>query len=77
LLLVPVSDMLIATPLQVSYSDDVDARSMALLFLGAMAPLVTEEKHVHDLLLESLDTDSPLEVDAAITVLGEFGSRSL
>lgn len=60
----------------VSHSTDVKARSLSLMFLGALAPIIYENKQVHHLLLESLDSAHQLEVKAAISASGFIAAHS-
>ncbi|KAI1697725.1 integrator complex subunit 7 [Ditylenchus destructor] len=62
--------------MKVSHSNDFYARSLTLLLLAALAPLISENKKVHHLLIESLDCDEDTELQSAIFAITEFGKYS-
>uniref|UniRef100_A0A915E4N5 Integrator complex subunit 7 n=1 Tax=Ditylenchus dipsaci TaxID=166011 RepID=A0A915E4N5_9BILA len=70
------SEEIVRRVMKVSHSNDYHARSLTLLFLAALAPLISENKKVHHLLIESLDCSEDTELSATIYAITEFGKHS-
>uniref|UniRef100_A0A915CNK8 Integrator complex subunit 7 N-terminal domain-containing protein n=1 Tax=Ditylenchus dipsaci TaxID=166011 RepID=A0A915CNK8_9BILA len=58
------------------HSNDFFARSVTLLYLAALAPLISENIKVHFLLIESLDSSEDTELIAAIYAIKSVGKHS-
>ncbi|KAI6218349.1 Integrator complex subunit 7 [Aphelenchoides fujianensis] len=70
------SEEVVRRVMKVSHSNDYKSRSLTMLFLAAVAPVVFENKKVHYLLVEGLDCDEMTELTAAIVASGSLGRLS-
>ncbi|KAH7726376.1 integrator complex subunit 7-like [Aphelenchoides avenae] len=70
------SDEIVRRIMKVSHSNDYKARSLTLLFLEALAPIIHSNKKVHHLLIESLDSSDEIELMSAISAVAAFGKHS-
>ncbi|TKR81168.1 hypothetical protein L596_015091 [Steinernema carpocapsae] len=64
--LVTSNDEIVRKVIKVSHSNDDNARALMLQFTSAISQAVSENKQLHHLLLESLDTESHTELVATI-----------
>jgi hypothetical protein len=69
-------DEIVRRIMKVSHSNDYKARSLAMLFLSALAPVVYANKKVHFLLNEGLSCDDLTELMSAIIATGSVGCLS-
>ncbi|KAI6228506.1 hypothetical protein M3Y95_00629400 [Aphelenchoides besseyi] len=75
------SEEVVRRVMKVSHSNDYKSRSLTMLFLAAVAPVVFENKklpisQVHYLLVEGLDCDEISELTSAIIATGSMGRLS-
>ncbi|KAI6172381.1 Integrator complex subunit 7 [Aphelenchoides besseyi] len=78
------SEEVVRRVMKVSHSNDYKSRSLTMLFLAAVAPVVFENKKnlahrcflVHYLLVEGLDCDEISELTSAIIATGSMGRLS-
>uniref|UniRef100_A0A1I8AHD8 Integrator complex subunit 7 n=1 Tax=Steinernema glaseri TaxID=37863 RepID=A0A1I8AHD8_9BILA len=63
--------------IKVSHSNDDKARALMLQFTSAIAPLVSDDKQLHHLLIESLESESNVELLATIVAVENFCIHSV
>ncbi|KAI6183873.1 Integrator complex subunit 7 [Aphelenchoides bicaudatus] len=69
-------DPIVRCIMKVSHSNDYRARSLAMLFLAAVAPIVHQNKKLHYLLIESLECEDSTELMSTIIAVGAIGRYS-
>lgn len=74
--LVTSAEEIVRTIMKVSHSNDYKARSLTLLLLAALAPLISEDGKVHNLVIESLDCTEETELSAAIHATNDLSKCS-